>query len=43
MVAEQDNKLAVADMNFKKAKDEIEKLKEKSEVDLKMMKKKMRR
>eukprot|EP00794_Sanderia_malayensis_P012922 gene12922-14254_t len=42
-VTEQDNKLAVANMNYKKAQEEIEKVKERSEVDIKMMKKRMKR
>ena len=42
MVAEQDNKLAVAKEQAKKGKDDIERLKEKSDVELRLQKKKMK-
>ena len=42
IVAEQDNRLAVAQGNLSKMKTEMEKVKEAKDVELKMLKKKMR-
>ena len=41
-VADQDNNLAVANEKYKKAREEIDKIKEKAEVDHKIYKKKMK-